>query len=123
MVFEPPAATAIGAFDANAAYAQYSNQPRVGNGPMIFLARPRKHPGVAGNHEGSVRDEGDATLVYILRWEDVPMVFSGPAPGPGGWEPRSVVDPPVSRVGVWIGIVNAANGETLGTYRTNDPAA
>jgi hypothetical protein len=29
----------------------------------------------------------------------------------------------VSRVGVWIGIVNAANGETLGTYRTNDPAA
>jgi hypothetical protein len=45
MVFEPPAATAIGAFDANAAYAQYSNQPRVGNGPMIFLARLRKHPG------------------------------------------------------------------------------
>lgn len=118
--FAPPPADAAASLDSAAAYALYqqSGARMAGDAePEVFLALATSDAPATVNADGTVHRRLDNTLVYVLRWEDVPVCSSGgPAPRPG-----MPIHEPAPDSGVIIGMLDATIGEVLGTMSTNAP--
>ncbi|PZS19906.1 MAG: hypothetical protein DLM57_03040 [Pseudonocardiales bacterium] len=101
--------------DSAAAYVLYQQSAPCLAGdaePEVFLALATSNSRGTMNADGTVTRRIDSTLVYVLRWENVPLASSG---GPPGFHRP----PRPSSNGLVIGMLDATTGEFLGTGSTN----
>lgn len=102
----PPAKMAplISAQDAYDVCKKTAPCPRGHGAPAIQLAlATNKLPG---------RDH-TPTLIYVLRWENIPF----PQNGPAGGSPKPAI------LSTWLTMIDANTGDSLGSYQIGEPAS
>lgn len=107
LTLAPPPATMTAAISAKDAYSACQKKapcPQGSGGPAIYLAlATNKLPG----HDSTPR------LIYVLRWEGIPFESDGPAGG----------SPVPATPSVWLTMIDASTGESLGAHQTTEAGA
>jgi ABC-type transport system substrate-binding protein len=111
----PPGAGDTPAIDAASAYGACKVDaacPTGGSGPDIVLALASSPLGGSVASDGSTQPKLQDTLAYVLTWNDVPCVGSGPG------NPKYSTATAVSTC-IWVAVIDANTGKSLESTDTN----
>lgn len=120
LTLAPPPAGTLASISPSLAFAHCSKDASCPDGvgpPTAFLAKATADFRSRVDANGDLVRTIDGTLVYVFRWNHVPCQPSGPALGPTGEQTNAAGE----RTCLWLTMINATTGDSLGTTRITDP--